>query len=68
MPLTQKHGSYIISKFNKSNIRSTLSRLPNVIQLTVGKLRQHMLHKVHSELTQVQGASIILKKGVSQNS
>ena len=52
MPLIQTYGSYIISKFNKFNIRTTSSRHPNIIQLMVGKLRQHMLQKVQSELTQ----------------
>ena len=50
------------------NIQIKSSRYPNIIQLTAEKLRQHMLHKVQSRLTQDHEVSIILKKGVSQNS
>jgi hypothetical protein len=50
------------------NIQTTLSRHPNIISLTVEKLRQHMLHEVQSELTQDHVVSIILQRGESQNS
>ena len=63
-PFTQIHGSYIMSKFNKLNIQTTSSKHPNIIQLTVGKLRQRMLQKVQTGLTQGHGVSIILKENV----
>jgi hypothetical protein len=59
---TQAHGSYIINNFNNLNMQTTSSRHPNITQLTFGKLRQYMLQKVQSELTQAHGISIFKKR------
>jgi hypothetical protein len=59
------HTSF--SKFNMLNIQTTSSRHPNIISLKVGKLRQYMLHKVQSVLTQDHGVSIILKTCIPKN-
>jgi hypothetical protein len=56
-----------------ANVKSSLLDIPmstshlNIISLMVEKLRQHMLHKMQSVLTQDHGASIILKMCIPKN-
>jgi hypothetical protein len=42
-------------------MQTTSFRHPNIIQLMAGKLRQHMLQKVQSKLTQAYEVSIFQK-------